>query len=297
MDKRKFNLGLNALKDEFPDKLIMIESLQRAFNRDVQSIDSRNLRALYQNPSQFMVKIKGDDGEWTTMLHKWADNGLEDLLEIDPLYLMAKNSIGDTVLMNLVQYALGSTTEQINYDLLKKILDKPMKFKYKTGEDEEMLDGCVWDERDISGRTVIDYLQDMASGTGICANCSPLMELVPLLKEWSDKQLADMNEEIYSADDDSDDNDVVDDAPTDEDEFVDYISDEEYVEDCPDDDDEFMTASDLIDDAIDEDAIVEDMPMEPELENDDMEKVKDMTHEQITKSPELSEMDIFANLK
>ena len=38
MDKRGFNTELNRLKDLYPDKLILIEGIQRAFNRDVPSI-------------------------------------------------------------------------------------------------------------------------------------------------------------------------------------------------------------------------------------------------------------------
>ena len=97
MDKRGFNIGLNGLKDKFPDKLILIEGLQRAFNREVPSISRENLVALYQNPAQFMVKKILADGLWTTQLHEWADNGLEDLLYINPNYLGAKNAYGDTV--------------------------------------------------------------------------------------------------------------------------------------------------------------------------------------------------------
>ena len=76
MDKRGFNTELNRLKDLYPDKLILIEGIQRAFNRDVPSISRENLFALYQNPAQFMMKKPLPDGRWTTQLHEWADNGV-----------------------------------------------------------------------------------------------------------------------------------------------------------------------------------------------------------------------------
>lgn len=185
MDKRGFNYELNKLKDAYPDKLILIEGIQRAFNRDVPSISRENLFALYQNPAQFMLKKPLPDGRWTTQLHEWADNGVEDLLNINPIFLGAKNSLGDTVLMNLVEYAIGKTTEQINFDLLKKILENPLVFEYKTGEDEEMCQASVWDIKDVTGRSPIDYLSDMASGTGTCQGCEPITELAPLIAEWA----------------------------------------------------------------------------------------------------------------
>lgn len=185
MDKRGFNIALNGLKDKYPDKLILIEGIQRAFNREVPSISRENLIALYQNPAQFMMKKKLADGIWTTQLHEWADNGVEDLLYINPIYLGAKNAYGDTVLMNMVEYAIGKTTEQINFDYLKKLLENPMVFEYKVNEDGEVCQASVWDIKDVTGRTPIDYLSDMASGTGTCEGCEPITELAPLIAEWA----------------------------------------------------------------------------------------------------------------
>jgi hypothetical protein len=185
MDKRGFNSELNKLKDVYPDKLILIEGIQRAFNRDVPSISRDNLLALYQNPAQFMMKKVLPDGRWTTQLHEWADNGVEDLLNINPIYLGAKNSYGDTVLMNMVEYAIGKTTEQINFNYLKNLLEHPMVFEYKTGEGDELCQASVWDIADITGRTPIDYLSDMASGTGTCSGCEAITELAPLIAEWA----------------------------------------------------------------------------------------------------------------
>lgn len=185
MDKRGFNAALNRIKDSYPGKLILIEGIQRAFNRDVPSISRENLLALYQNPAQFMMKKPLADGMWTTQLHEWADNGVEDLLDINPIYLGAKNAYGDTVLMSMVEYAIGKTTEQINFDYLKRLLEHPMVFEYKTGDDGEMSTASVWDIKDITGRTPIDYLGDMAGGTGTCKGCEPIPELATLIAEWA----------------------------------------------------------------------------------------------------------------
>ena len=194
MDKRKFNLELNAMKDRFPDRLPMIESIQRGFNRDIPSISRENLRELYQNPAQFMVKRPSENGEWTTMLHEWADNGVSALLEINPIYLAAKNSYGDTVLMNLVEYAVGKTTEQIDYGLLKSILEHPLVYEYKTGNEGDMEKETIWNEKDITGKTPVDYLKDMSTGEGTCSECDPITELIPLIAEWESLMASAMGE-------------------------------------------------------------------------------------------------------
>ena len=209
MDKRKFNLALNSMKDKFPDRLPIIESIQRGFNRDIPSISRENLRELYQNPAQFMVKRQTEDGEWTTMLHEWADNGVTALLEINPIYLSAKNSYGDTVLMNLVEYAVGKTTEQIDYGLLKSILEHPLVYEYKTGKDGETATESVWNEKDITGKTPVDYLRDMSSGEGTCSGCEPITELIPLIAEWESRMASAMGESDEEDDISGEDNENV----------------------------------------------------------------------------------------
>lgn len=222
MDKRGFNTELNRLKDLYPDKLILIEGIQRAFNRDVPSISRANLFALYQNPAQFMMKKALPDGMWTTQLHEWADNGVEDLLNINPIYLGAKNSLGDTVLMNMVEYAIGKTTEQINFDLLKKLLENPLVFEYKTSEDEEMCQASVWDIKDVTGRTPIDYLSDMASGTGTCKDCEPITEIAPMIAEWASIMREALPEEYADVPEVAEQ--YVEEQPPTEDEILDAIT-------------------------------------------------------------------------
>jgi hypothetical protein len=229
MDKRGFNIALNGLKDKYPDKLILIEGIQRAFNREVPSISRDNLLALYQNPAQFMMKKPLEDGRWTTQLHEWADNGVEDLLNINPIYLGAKNSVGDTVLMNMVEYAIGKTTEQINFDFLKKLLENPLVFEYKTSEDGELCQASVWDIKDITGRTPIDYLSDMASGTGTCQGCDPIVELAPLIAEWASIMNAELDEGIEGLEEPAEE-EPEEAAPPTEDEILASISEYELCD-------------------------------------------------------------------
>ena len=285
MDKRGFNTELNRLKDLYPDKLILIEGIQRAFNRDVPSISRENLFALYQNPAQFMMKKPLPDGRWTTQLHEWADNGVEDLLNINPIYLGAKNSLGDTVLMNMVEYAIGKTTEQINFDFLKKLLENPLVFEYKTSEDEEMCQASVWDIKDVTGRTPIDYLSDLASGTGTCKNCEPITEIAPMIAEWASIMREALPEE-YADVPEVAEKYVNEQYPTDE-EILDSISEYELCDgECEpcDGEDDFMETPVL------GEAYPEENEMDDSMEGDGLddnlpEEAKAMIHDEVGKDP------------
>ncbi len=285
MDKRGFNTELNRLKDVYPDKLILIEGIQRAFNRDVPSISRENLFALYQNPAQFMMKKVLPDGRWTTQLHEWADNGVEDLLNINPIYLGAKNSYGDTVLMNMVEYAIGKTTEQINFDFLKKLLENPLVFEYKTGEDEEMCRASVWDIKDVTGRTPIDYLSDMASATGTCKDCEPITELAPMIAEWASIMRDALPEEYEDVPEVAEQ--YVEEQPPTEEEVLDAISEYDLCDgECEPCDGE----DDVVEAPVEGEPNPEEGDMGESMEGDGLddnlpEEAKAMIHEQVGKDP------------
>jgi hypothetical protein len=285
MDKRGFNKELNRLKDIYPDKLILIEGIQRAFNRDVPSISRENLFALYQNPAQFMMKKVLPDGRWTTQLHEWADNGVEDLLNINPIYLGAKNSYGDTVLMNMVEYAIGKTTEQINFDFLKKLLENPLVFEYKTGEDEEMCRASVWDIKDVTGRTPIDYLSDMASATGTCKDCEPITELAPMIAEWASIMRDALPEEYEDVPEVAEQ--YVEEQPPTEEEILDAISEYDLCDgECEPCDGE----DDVVEAPVEGEPNPEEGDMGESMEGDGLddnlpEEAKAMIHEQVGKDP------------
>lgn len=285
MDKRGFNTELNRLKDLYPDKLILIEGIQRAFNRDVPSISRENLFALYQNPAQFMMKKSLPDGRWTTQLHEWADNGVEDLLNINPIYLGAKNSLGDTVLMNMVEYAIGKTTEQINFDFLKKLLENPLVFEYKTSEDEEMCQASVWDIKDVTGRTPIDYLSDLASGTGTCKNCEPITEIAPMIAEWASIMREALPEEYADVPEVAEQY-VNEQYPKDE-EILDSISEYELCDgECEpcDGEDDFMETP-VLGEAYPEESEMDDSMEGDGLDDNLPEEAKAMIHDEVGKDP------------
>lgn len=285
MDKRGFNTELNRLKDLYPDKLILIEGIQRAFNRDVPSISRENLFALYQNPAQFMMKKSLPDGRWTTQLHEWADNGVEDLLNINPIYLGAKNSLGDTVLMNMVEYAIGKTTEQINFDFLKKLLENPLVFEYKTSEDEDMCQASVWDIKDVTGRTPIDYLSDMASGTGTCKDCEPITEIAPMIAEWASIMREALPEEYAEVPEVAEQ--YVEEQPPSEEEILDAITESDRCDgECEPCDGE----DDVVEAPVQGEAYPEDGEMDESMEGDGLddnlpEAAKAMIHDEVGKDP------------
>ena len=155
MNALDVNEELNNLKDKYPGDVALVESVQNLFNKETF-------------PMQFTKRIPTSSGEWTTQLHIWADNQVPALLDIDPIILTARNSDGETVLMSLLMAATGRFTQQVNYALIKKILDTDMQFEYLTEPmDENSVEtGNVWDEEDLDHKTALQYLADFAKGTG-----------------------------------------------------------------------------------------------------------------------------------
>lgn len=168
MNALDVNEELNNLKDKYPGDVALVESVQNLFNKEFQVISDRSLKALKTFPMQFTKRIPTSSGEWTTQLHIWADNQVPALLDIDPIILTARNSDGETVLMSLLMAATGRFTQQVNYALIKKILDTDMQFEYLTEPmDENSVEtGNVWDEEDLDHKTALQYLADFAKGTG-----------------------------------------------------------------------------------------------------------------------------------
>ena len=126
------------------------------------------------------------------MLHIWAENGLSDLIYISPIVLTTKNSDGDSVLMTLVLSATGKYTEQIDYDLIQKILNADLSYKYKSNLTNEQELGNVWEETDINNKTPLEYLYEFSTGTGLFDGQLPDEKLKIMLKEFVNK--TDTNE-------------------------------------------------------------------------------------------------------
>lgn len=187
MDKRAFHTLLNELKDQNPDQFELLENIQETFDKTVDPISDAEIRALKTFPIQFIPRIELDGGEWTTKLHIWAENGVPVLLDIDPMILTHKNSVGDTVLMSLVSAATGTYTEVVNYDLIQKILNTDFSYeeKERTGNKEQIVIKNAIDEKDLYGQTIIDYLIDFAYGTGKYEGQLPDTQLQLLLANFA----------------------------------------------------------------------------------------------------------------
>ena len=167
MDKRGINIELNRLKDQNPSQEALIEGVQKLFNEKVKTATPEQKRALMMFPMQYAAyRIKTSPSEWTTQLHVWADNMLDTILQLNPLYLTTRDSSGDTVLHRLVKAALGEYTDEVNYDFIKKLLDKDMGFVSLQSpfENEGAKAGSVWMMKDVDGCTPMDLLADYAIG-------------------------------------------------------------------------------------------------------------------------------------
>lgn len=167
MDKRGINIELNRLKDKNPSQAALIEGVQKLFNEKVKTATPEQKRALMMFPMQYAAyRIKTSPSEWTTQLHMWADNMLDTILQLNPLYLTTRDSSGDTVLHRLVKAALGEYTDEVNYDFIKKLLDKDMGFVALQSpfENEGAKAGSVWMMKDVDGCTPMDLLADYAIG-------------------------------------------------------------------------------------------------------------------------------------
>ena len=183
MDKRAVNIELNRLKDKNPGQEALIEGVQQLFNEKVETATPEQKRSLLMFPMQYAAyRIKTSPSEWTTQLHKWADNLLDTLLQLNPLYLTTRDSSGDTVLHRLVKAATGEFTERVDYDFIKKLLAKDMGFVMLQSpfEQEGAKAGTAWMLKDVDSNTPMDLLADYAIGkpeAGIPADDQLLMML------------------------------------------------------------------------------------------------------------------------
>lgn len=191
INKKAFNCRLNRMKDAYPDERPLIEAIQNEFNKKVELISPNTKKALLTFPEQFTQEIRTSSENWTTMLHVWADNQLTDLLRIDPRNLTAKNSNGDCVLKVLIMAALGAFTEQINYELIETILKTPMQFTEltKPGDPESSIPGNVWYERDINGKSVIEFLYNFANADDEFSGREPDERLIGMINHYAEKAL------------------------------------------------------------------------------------------------------------
>ena len=199
-DKRKFHVFLNRLKDEIPSDIGLIESIQKKFESEIDSISDEEKKALKQFPIQFVKRIGQDDMGWTSQLHMWAEQGVPEILELDPMLLAFKNGYGDSVLMSLVAASTGMYTETIDYDMIKRILDNDYTYE-DVDKDEEgnevVVEKNALNEVDVNGQTPIDFLIDFAYATGSYKGMQPDEQIQYILKEFaSDGDSEEVEEEL-----------------------------------------------------------------------------------------------------
>lgn len=190
MDKRYFHKYLNKLKDSRPYEFTLIESIQCQFENTFDCITDNQIKALRNYPIQFIERIPQDDGGWTTKLHIWAENGVTELIDLDPMILGYKNGYGDTVLMSLVVCATGAYTEVVNYKLIQKILETNLTYEdivYKSNT-ESVNQINVLQLKDLNGKSVLDYLIDFAYATGMYEGHEPDDRLQFILNKFAECQ-------------------------------------------------------------------------------------------------------------
>jgi len=187
MDKRYFHNYLNKLKDSNPNDFALIESIQDTFETTVDCISDDQRKALRNYPIQYIDRIPQEDGGWTTNLHTWAENGLPELIDIDPMILGHKNGYGDTVLMALVVGATGAHTEVVNYKLIQKILETDLNYDdvERDADKDTITQVNVLDIEDLNGESVLDYLLNFAYATGTYEGQEPDEKLQMLLKYFA----------------------------------------------------------------------------------------------------------------
>lgn len=209
---RTMNHSLNELKSKRPNDVAIIEAIQTEINKKTQIISPSVRKSLLQFPLQFTQRVRTSSRDWTTQLHYWADYQLEDLLRIDPIYLTTGDSNDDSVLKRLVMAALGLTQTQIvNYELLEKIFQKDMKYSALTvaGDPDSAEGGNAWFERDLEGKTVIEYLYDFANGEGEFQGRAPDERILKMFDTYADSALA-LPEDMDLPDPDFDEEDKED---------------------------------------------------------------------------------------
>jgi len=197
-DKRKFHYFLNQIKDENPNLIELIESIQDEFDTKIDVISKDELKALKQYPIQFVKKVQQEKGEWTSQLHIWAEQCVPEIVDLDPIFLGFKNSVGDSVLMSLILGATGAYTEKVNYNLIKKVLNTDFSYEDVEKDDEgndEISIKNVFDETDLNGKTVIDYLIDFAFGVGPFKGTATNEQLQDLLRDFAKIRQKQIKEE------------------------------------------------------------------------------------------------------
>ena len=185
-DSRYFLNFLNNVSDDHMEKLDLIESVRDYYIQNTETITDSQRHALKTLPSQFITKIKDSNG-WTTPLHIWAEQGVKELLTLDPLILCTEDEYGYTVLHSLVKYCLGTYTNQVDYDMIKRLLDLDMHYDLVVVNPDtkefDVEETHAIHKKDLNNKSYIDYLIDYAWALDIYDGMEQDEQLKQLLKE------------------------------------------------------------------------------------------------------------------
>jgi len=185
--------------DEQPGNVSLIESIKEVFLESVEPITKSELKALNDFPVQFVDKVSTEDG-WTTQLHIWAEQGVDELINLDPIYFITKDSDGDTILSSIIKGALGLYTDMVDYPLLDDILSKD--FNYEIFEGDQLVIKNALDELNSDSENSLDIIVDFAWSQGEYEDTEEDPKLQEMLKEFvvkykeNQEYIKDMTEEI-----------------------------------------------------------------------------------------------------
>lgn len=187
-DKRYFYNILRIAKNLYPEKTSLIESIQGKFDTLFETITDRQKIALRSFPHQFVKKIHQEDGSWTSQLHLWSEEGVKEILNIDPKLLSYKNSNGESVLMAYCVGATGTLTGFINHDAIEDMLYKDYSYddqEKDSGGNLILVRKNTLDEEDFFGQTILDHLIDIAYAIGDYSDDLPDDRLQNILEDFS----------------------------------------------------------------------------------------------------------------
>jgi len=216
-DNRKYLHYLNCLESEKPELASITEAIKSAFLESVDPISKTEVKALKEFPVQYIDKIDTDD-DWTTQLHIWAEQGVDELLDIDPIYFVVRDSNRDTMLSSLVKGALGLYTDMVDYVLIKNILDTDFTYE-DLDENEDIVIKNALDCDNGNGDNSLDILVDYAWSQDQYENTDEDIKLQDILKEFASNynetkvEIEEMTEESEDEpEDESEDESTVDDS-------------------------------------------------------------------------------------
>ena len=175
---------LDTLKKNGSINGAVLESIEDIANSVKEEVSGSERRAIEEFPEQFIVRIPTTPGEWTTQLHIWATQGINEIFDMRSEYLGFQDSERNTVYICLVHNVLN--TANVKYEDIVKLLDCDL-----TTEDEDGNPVNIVSIRNNDGETPLSLIVDRAFGKGKYSNYKKDDKLVKMLTEY----VSDMDKE------------------------------------------------------------------------------------------------------